>query len=111
MSSRVQFEGLFAATPEGAALEGAMSIPDRAQLRNVLWMFRIAVGLVVILAIGLVVRDVVRGQPIVIWRAIGAIAIALAVGLGTMRMEQEGARQAEDDARLLAAAIQHILVG
>jgi hypothetical protein len=100
-SWNVEFVGAFEAAPDGAILRGAVDVPDRAQLRVLMWMFRVAFAFVPVLVLGLDIRELSAGRPFDLSPAIGAIAAFLVVG----RMEMDGERQAEEDARLLAAGV------
>jgi hypothetical protein len=100
-SWNVEFRGAFKSTPTGAVLSGAIDIPDRAQLRAVMWMFRIASAFTAILAIGIDVRDSSMGRAVALVPAIAAVAVAVVAVLVTRQMEMDGGRQAEHDAMVL----------
>jgi hypothetical protein len=110
-SWNVEFDGRFESGPAGAVLKGVIDIPDRTQLRIILWMFRIATVFVAILAVGLAVRDVSQGKPLILWPPIAAIFFVPLVVLGTTWMERDGVRRAADDARLMAVALGRLLLG
>jgi len=110
-SWNVQFLGAFETAASGAILTGAIDIPDRKQLAALIWMFRIASVFTAILALAIDVRDLAVGRAVVLVPAIGAIAIAVFAVVATRRMETEGGRRAEDDARVLTAAVDRLLNG
>jgi hypothetical protein len=108
-SWNVEFVGAFEAAPDGAILRGAVDVPDRAQLRVLMWMFRVASAFVPVLVLGLDIRELSAGRPFDLSPAIGAIALAVAAFLVVGRIEMDGERQAEEDARLLAAGVGRLL--
>jgi hypothetical protein len=108
-SWNIKFDGVFESTPSGAVLKGAIDIPDRTQLNVMMSMFRIAGAFVAILALGLQIRNVSQGQPLGIWPAAGGILLAIFVIVAVRRMETEGGRGAEHDARALTTALSRLL--
>jgi hypothetical protein len=107
-SWNLEFRGAFTSTPTGAVLSGAIDIPDRPQLRAVMRMIRIASAFTAILAIGIDVRDSSMGRAVALMPAVAAVAIAVGAVLVTRQMEVDGGRQAEDDAMVLAAAVERL---
>jgi len=108
-SWNVAFDGVLESMPGGAVLKGAIDMTDRAQLYLTMWMFRIAGVFVALLAVGLQLRDLAQAHAPAIWPAAGGILLAILVVVVVRRMETEAARAAEDDARVLAAALNRLL--
>ena len=108
-SWNVEFDGAFESAATGAVLKGSIDIPDRAQLTAILLMLRIAAMLVPILALGLEMRDLSRGEALVLWPAVGAILLSVFVMLAVRRVKTEGERHADDDARALTTAVDRLL--
>jgi hypothetical protein len=106
---KVEFRGAFEPAPGGAVLRGAVEIPDRAQLRILMWMFRVASAFVPVLVLGLDIRGLWAGRPLDPAPAIGAISLAVAAFLVVGRVEADGQRQAQEDADLLAAGLGRLL--
>jgi len=108
-SWNVEFNGALEPTPSGAILRGAVDIPDRAQLRTLMWMFRVASAFVPLLVLGLNIRGLWDRRPLDPAPAIGAVALAVIAFLVVGRLEADGERRARDDARLLVAGVGRLL--
>jgi hypothetical protein len=107
----IEFKGAFELSVGGAVLRGAVEIPERTQLRAIMWMFRIVFALVPILVLWLDLRDLSVGRPVVPMPLIWAMVLAVGVALGTRRMEADGGRQAEEDAEVLTSTVARLLRG
>jgi hypothetical protein len=110
-SWNVEFDGAFETGESGAVLRGAIDVPDRTQLRAMMWMFRIATALAALFAIGLAVRGASAGEPLVSWPTIAAIVVVPVVIVVTSRLEADGERRAAEDAMLMTAALNNLVVG
>jgi hypothetical protein len=108
-SWNIEFDGAFESSGTGAILRGAIDIPDRIQLRVILWMFWFLSVFAAILAVGLAIRHLSEGQPVAIWPTVVAIVTVPVVVVATRRMETDGWRRAEDDARVMSAALARLM--
>lgn len=98
-SWNIEFRGQLDGSDHDAILNGAIEIPDKAGMRWLMRLIRVASTLPVVFAILLVVRDGITGSNaagIVLAAAIGAVAL-----VGTIVMENAGEKAAADDARAL----------
>jgi len=102
-SWNVEFRGILDPTPDGTILRGMIDIPDRRPLHVLMWMFRIATGVIAILAVALAARDLAQGAPVDVWPTVAALVGLPFTVFVTARMEADGERAAAEDAELLAA--------
>jgi hypothetical protein len=107
----IEFKGAFESSVGGAVLRGAIEIPERTQLRAIMWMSRIVFAIVPILVLWLDVRDLSVGRPVDLVALIWALVLAVGAALVTRRMEADGGHQAEEDAHVLTTTVARLLAG
>jgi hypothetical protein len=107
-SWNVEFEGRIEESPNGARVRGTIDVPDRRQLHVIMWLFRVAAALVLVLAVGLAVRSLLAGQGIEILSIALGLAIAAGGWYATARLEGDGLQAATHDAETLAAALRGV---
>ena len=100
----VEFEGSLETVEGATTLRGTIDVPDRRQLRIIVWMFRLAAGVPVLFAI----REGLRGGPALLPSAILATVIVLGVAAGSWTLQVLGEREAARDAALMLTALNRL---
>jgi len=107
----IEFKGAFESSVGGAVLRGAIEIPERSQLRAIMWMSRIVFAIVPILVLWSDLHDLSVGRPMDPMQLIWALVLAVGAALATRRMEADGGRQGEEDADALTSIVTRLLHG
>jgi len=105
----IEFHGRFNESPDGVTLEGAIDIPDRRDLHRMMWLLRIAAGIIAIFALAITGRELASGAFVTIWPVIGELVVVGAIVAGSFLVKADGERAAGEDAELLTEFLTRML--
>ena len=100
----VEFEGSLETAGGATILRGTIDVPDRRQLRIIVWMLRLSAVVPVLFTI----REGFRGGPALLPSVILTGVIVLGVAAGTWALQALGERDAARDAALMLTALDRL---
>src|SRR5437660_2127411 len=86
----IEFDGRFNESADGVTLEGAIDIPDRRDLDRMMWVFRIATGVIAIFALAITGRELASGASVPIWPVIGELVVLGVIVAGSFLVKADG---------------------